>query len=62
MREAEEAAALEEKKVEQRRRELQEEREMEALRRLQGKSTSTRETYVSAHILALFMYKNLTFA
>lgn len=45
MREVEEAAALEAKMVEQRRRELEEERENEKLRRLQGKSSSS-EGYV----------------
>jgi hypothetical protein len=41
VREAEEAAAAEAKKTEQRRRELQEEREMDTLRKLQGKSGSS---------------------
>lgn len=46
MKEAEEAAANEAKKTEQRRRELQMEREMEELRRLQGKASSA-NGYVS---------------
>lgn len=57
MKEAEAAAADEAKKTEQRRRELQMEREMEELRRLQGKASSA-DGYVL--IRELYSHRNLT--